>query len=110
MLSMFEYVFTETYFFIFLLAVLFYILQNIKTNKLIALIIICILIFVIYLYLQQVANDKTTNLNYQENTLDDDIKDLYMVLISNQHKFEKAFPGLSQIIMASLQNNVDKQG
>lgn len=72
---MFEYVFTETYIFIFLLAVSFYILQNIKSNKLIALIIICILIYVIYLYLRQVANDKATNLNYQENTLDDDIKD-----------------------------------
>jgi hypothetical protein len=72
---MFEYVIIETYIFIFLLAIIFYILQNLKSNKLIALIIICILIIIIYIYLQKVANDKATNLNYQENTLEDDIKD-----------------------------------
>jgi hypothetical protein len=68
-------VYTEFYALAIILAILFFMFCNVSTNSLLAVIIILLIFYASYLYLQQVSNDKTFSLKYIKNTLDNDIKD-----------------------------------
>lgn len=71
----FNNIYIEFYIFAFILAVIFYLFNNIKTNYLISIIIIILLGIGIYVYLDDLSTQKDVSLKYIENTLDNDIRE-----------------------------------
>ncbi len=65
----------ELYVLAIVLAILFYLFCNISTNSLLAVIIVLLISYASYIYLQQLSNEKNISLKYIENTLDNDIKE-----------------------------------
>jgi hypothetical protein len=74
----------ELYIFAVVLAIVFAVFSNIKTNQLISVIIIILLSIGIYLYLDKVSQQKEISLAYKENILDNDIKERD---VTNEHIF-----------------------
>jgi len=71
----FNNIYTEFYVVIILLALLFYGISKVKTNHLIAIIIILMVSAVAYLHLKQLSDKKDSDFAYVENTLNNDIKE-----------------------------------
>lgn len=71
----FNNIYIEFYIFAFILAVIFYLFSNIKTHHLVSIIIIILLGFGVYMYLENISQTKDNSLAYIENTLDNDIQE-----------------------------------
>jgi len=71
----FEYISNEIYIYILFLALFVFILSKINQNYLTIIIISILITFYAYLYFKQLIEDKTNNLKYKENKLEDDIKE-----------------------------------
>lgn len=71
----FNNIYVEFYIFAFILSVIFYISSNIKVNHLISIVILILIGFGVYIYLDKLSITKDISLKYIENTLDKDIED-----------------------------------
>jgi hypothetical protein len=80
----FDNIYNEIYIFAILLAIVFAVFSNIKTNQLISVIIVILLSIGIYTYLQSLSQQKDVSLQYKENILDNDIKER---ILTNEHIF-----------------------
>jgi hypothetical protein len=88
----------ELYIIIILLAFAYFALTNFKIAHLLAIIIIIIIAIFIYYYLDNLSNNKDINVDYKENTLDNDIKDRDKIFNENYYlyKFPKKIKYLKE--------------
>lgn len=105
----FDNIYNELYIFALILAALFALFSNIKTNQLISVIIVVILSIIIYFYLESLSVKKDVDLVYNENLLENDIKersDIANDYIFYIDKFPKKIRYLkeSQILMGIVTN------
>ena len=84
----FDNIYYELYILIILLALTYFALTNFKITHLLAIIIITIIGFFLYYYLETLSKDRDLNMDYKENTLDIDIKDRDKIFNENYYLYK----------------------
>lgn len=71
----FDNIYAELYLTVFGLTLLFFVIVHTKINHLVSIIIIILISYAVYFYLQRLSDEKEISIEYKENTFDNDIKD-----------------------------------